>query len=81
MHRYVCLKYFHKIVVATGFFFSVPAIIEAAGNNECKKHKEAQSQKRLEVKKKMIERTFSLAALRKKRLGRFQKRKMHKQAN
>ena len=39
---------------------SLPAVIEAAGNEEWKKRKEAQSLKRLEVKKKRIERRNSL---------------------
>jgi hypothetical protein len=39
---------------------SLPAVIEAAGNDEWKKRKEAQSLKRLEVKKKRIERRNSL---------------------
>ncbi|CAD6210197.1 unnamed protein product [Miscanthus lutarioriparius] len=39
---------------------SLPAVIEAAGNDEWKKCKEAQSLKRLEVKKKRIERRNSL---------------------
>jgi hypothetical protein len=38
---------------------SLPAAIEAAGNDEWKKRKEAQSLKRLEVKKKRIERRNS----------------------
>jgi len=39
---------------------SLPAVIEAAGNDEWKKRKEAQSLKRLEVKKKRIVRRNSL---------------------
>ncbi|XP_066378999.1 ninja-family protein 4-like [Miscanthus floridulus] len=39
---------------------SLPAVTEAAGNEEWKKRKEAQSLKRLEVKKKRIERRNSL---------------------
>ncbi|AQL08654.1 Ninja-family protein 1 [Zea mays] len=40
---------------------SLPAVIEASGNDDWKKRKEAQSLKRLEVKKKRIERRNSLA--------------------
>jgi len=39
---------------------SLPSVIEAAGNDEWKKRKEAQSLKRLEVKKKRIKRRNSL---------------------
>ncbi|CAD6266604.1 unnamed protein product [Miscanthus lutarioriparius] len=39
---------------------SLPAVIEAVGNDEWKKRKEAQSLKRLEVKKKRIVRRNSL---------------------
>jgi hypothetical protein len=39
---------------------SLPAVTEAAGNEEWKKRKEAQSLRRLEVKKKRIERRNSL---------------------
>lgn len=39
---------------------SLPAVIEASGNDDWKKRKEAQSLKRLEVKKKRIERRNSL---------------------